>query len=342
MRLLTSFVNNSKHNNQHLFYYMIEKLTKEQESRMSVYAEKWVNTGISTARINPARAKEIINAYQREVLQAKETPVIITNNPIEGWVAVVLLTEGTAIDKVQDEMEAVFQNKETLDTLLKNNPPVYPYQDGSFYSSIISFYDFMINELGVEIEDDLMKRYQAWSDTTELGLVFPLDEVAVVTEKPLTLNFNEEGQLHADGKPAMMYAGMGEFEVYSLNGVRVPKWLAMADEGSLDLSQYSKIENADVRTEFVRKFGVERMMESYGKKLDTFENYNEKWWTKSEYELWDMNAIFEGVSYAPHLKMKNATTGVWHVEAVHPSCQTLEDAIRDRFGGRDFRIAAIA
>lgn len=321
---------------------MIEKLTKEQESRMPEYADKWIQTGTNTDRLDPARTKEIINAYQREILQTKETEVVITQNPIEGWVATVLLNEGTPIDKVQKELEDIFSDQPRLDLVLKDNPPVYPYQDGSFYSSVISFYDFMINEVGVELEEELLTKYNAWADTTELGLMFPLDEAVVVTEKPLEINFNEEGQLHADGKPAIKYAGLGNFEVYSLNGVRVPKWLAMASYSDLDLSQYTKIENADVRTEFVRKFGVERMLDAYGKKLDTFENYNEKWWTKSEYELWDMAAIFEGVSYAPHLKMKNATTGVWHVEAVAPSCQTLEDAIRDRFNGRDFRIEAIA
>ena len=321
---------------------MIEKLTKEQESRMPEYADKWIQTGTNTDRLDPARTKEIINAYQREILQTKETEVVITQNPIEGWVATVLLNEGTPIDKVQKELEDIFSDQPRLDLVLKDNPPVYPYQDGSFYSSVISFYDFMINEVGVEIEEELLTKYKAWADTTELGLIFPLDDATVVTEKPLEINFNEEGQLHADGKPAIKYGGLGNFEVYSLNGVRVPKWLAMAGYSDLDLSQYTKIENADVRTEFVRKFGVERMLDAYGKKLDTFENYNENWWTKSEYELWDMAAIFEGVSYAPHLKMKNATTGVWHVEAVAPSCQTLEDAIRDRFNGRDFRIEAIA
>jgi hypothetical protein len=84
------------------------------------------------------------------------------------------------------------------------------------------------------------------------------------------------------------------------------------------------------------------MLETHGSQLDTFKNYNEEWWTKSEYELWDMNTVFEGVDYAPHLKMRNATTGIWHVEAVAPNCKTLNDAIQDRFNGRDFCIEAIA
>jgi hypothetical protein len=55
-----------------------------------------------------------------------------------------------------------------------------------------------------------------------------------------------------------------------------------------------------------------------------------------------MNHLFEGINYAPHLKMLNQTTGVWHVEAVSPSCMSVADAIKDRFGGRDLNIIGIA
>ena len=116
----------------------------------------------------------------------------------------------------------------------------------------------------------------------------------------------------------------------------------MTPEEDLTLEDYHKIKNADVRTEFVRKFGVERMLEGFGQKIDSFKNYDEEWWTKSQYELWDMQKVFDGVNYAPHLKMMNQTTKVWHVEAVSPSCRNLQDAIKERFGGKDFKIKSIA
>jgi hypothetical protein len=40
--------------------------------------------------------------------------------------------------------------------------------------------------------------------------------------------------------------------------------------------------------------------------------------------------------------MTNQTTGVFHVEAVSPRCRTLADAIKERLGGRDLKITAIA
>jgi len=83
-------------------------------------------------------------------------------------------------------------------------------------------------------------------------------------------------------------------------------------------------------------------MLSLGKKIGSYENYDEEWWTKSEYKLWDMAALFPNLNYQPYLKMMNQTTKIWHVEAVSPDCRTLRDAIKERFGGRDFTIKAIA
>ena len=81
-----------------------------------------------------------------------------------------------------------------------------------------------------------------------------------------------------------------------------------------------------------------------GKKVDSYINYDQEenpWWWKSEYELWDMGSVFE-LEYQPYVKMKNQTTGIWHVEAVSPACRTLVAAIKERFGGKEMRIVDIS
>ena len=93
--------------------------------------------------------------------------------------------------------------------------------------------------------------------------------------------------------------------------------------------------------EFVRKVGIERMLK-LGKKLDDYTKYTDKLIKASKYELWDMKNLFVGVDTAPHLKMLNQTTRVWHCEAVSPSCKTITDAINDRLNGRDIEITRIA
>jgi hypothetical protein len=48
-----------------------------------------------------------------------------------------------------------------------------------------------------------------------------------------------------------------------------------------------------------------------------------------------MSALFPREYYAPHLWMKNLTTGVYHLEGVHPNCKTLPEALRFREGDMD-------
>jgi len=319
----------------------IDKLTPEQEAAMDDYVAKWRKIGVDTSRLDPDETVNIIHAYQENILKMKKTPVLIVDNPIEAWVGCNYAVTGVPIDEIKDRIANYFKcAKGEKD--IEIDRPVYPYQDGSFFSSILSFYDYMISELGIDIPQDLLDKFEIWKDTSKLGLIYPLDEVCIVTEKPLYIHLNEDNELHRDGGPALAYAGAGEFKIYAMNGISCSDWLVETPAMELDLKRYHDIKNADERTEFVRKFGIERMLGEFGKQLDTFEKYDHEWWTNSEYELWDMNEIFEGVAYAPHLKMKNMSTGVWHVEAVSPKCANLKDAIKERFGGKDFTIAAIA
>ena len=108
---------------------------------------------------------------------------------------------------------------------------------------------------------------------------------------------------------------------------------AETPESELKIEQYNELKNADVKAAFVQKFGIERMVD-LGKVVDTYTNYNNEWYTKSEYQLVDMSPIFKTIKYAPYLKMINQTTGVYHLEGVHPDCKTIEDALNYRWGGR--------
>ena len=214
---------------------------------------------------------------------------------------------------------------------------VWPYQDGSFFSHVFSFYDFFIQEGIVTIEKELQDKFTTWSATSKLGLIYPFEDFCVVCQKPSKILLNENG-LHSETEQALQYKDWG---FWSLNGVVVPQWLAETPSSQLKPDDYFKLDNADQKAEFIRKIGVERMLDK-GKLVDTYRNYDDIWWSRSEYELWDMSDIFPNSEYQPCLKMLNQTTGVWHCEWVSPNCRTLRDAIRERFGGRDFNLIGIA
>ena len=207
-------------------------------------------------------------------------------------------------------------------------------QSGNAWSGASAFFDFFKNTAQIEIDWSKWEPYEFLSIHT--GFRFMHREFCIISEKPICLKVDNENKPHCDGGPFCEW-GDGS-KLFALNGVRVPKYLAVTPSSKLDVSFFHQEKNADVRTEFIRKYGVERMLD-LGVKVDSWESYPEEiWYTKSKYELWDMANIFEGIEYAPHLKMTNQTTGVFHVEAVSPKCRTIDDAIKERAGGRDLEI----
>jgi hypothetical protein len=322
---------------------MITELTAEQKAKFPHYVDKWIKIGTDTARLNYDETVDIIHDFQREILQTEEKPVIIVDNPIEAWVCCCLfeLDKETTPNNVVAKMKEFFNGNPHKWDMPK---PRMPYQTGSFFAPTFSYYNFFFEEFGYDafkISPELQRKYEVWERTVKLGMIYPIEHCCIVSQKPKVIKLNENNVLHCDGGPALEYEGFGKFKIYSLNGVRVPEWLAVTPARELDIDQYLKEKNADVKAEFIRKFGVENMLH-LGKKVDSYENYDEEWWTKSQYELWDMSALFTSKDYAPYLKMLNQTTKVWHLEGVSPKNRTIPDALKERFDGRDFIIKGIA
>jgi len=320
----------------------IDKLTPEQEAKMPEYVAKWIAIGTNTDRLDPVRTKKTIDQYRALINRPVDVPLIILNNPLEAWAACHLLTNfGVKFEDLNAELDELFNGNPKKHDI---PPAQLPWQSGSFFAATFSFYDFMFEEVGVEIDAELYAKYKTWEATAQLGCIYPMPEYTIVSEKPTEIHLNAENRLHRDGGAALIYAGRGNLKVYALNGVRVPEYIAVTPEEKLDLDYYKTITNADVKAEFVRKAGIERFKE-LGTLLDTYENYKGEeyaWWHKSQYELWDMEAIFDGLSCAPYLSMVNQTTGIFHFEGVSPDCLDLKAAIRQRLGGRDMIISAIA
>lgn len=157
-----------------------------------------------------------------------------------------------------------------------------------------------------------------------------------------------------------MYYRYGNKEKYFLRRFEVPKWLYVTPAEELNPQDYLLLENADVKAEFVRKIGINRLIE-LGTVIDSYKNYpDNEMWAKSEYKIIDMHKILPArqmvdnwgfprgkaktFTYAPFLYMKNQTTGVYHLEGIHPRCRTLYDAFKMRYNSlniKDFEIKDI-
>lgn len=200
---------------------------------------------------------------------------------------------------------------------------ISPYLYGNYDASYFSFYDYMNEVFGF----DFGEKWDWYKSTSQISLFYPLENICIISRKPIEININKKGQLHADGKPALLYKD--GFAVWALNGIRVTKELAEIPAGLLSLDMFKKEQNADVKTEFIRKYGIDRMID-LGKTVDSHEKYDNRFWDESEYKLIDMANIFGNIEYAPHLYMKNQTTGVYHLEGVSPDCKKLVDAFKFR------------
>ena len=146
-----------------------------------------------------------------------------------------------------------------------------------------------------------------------------------------------------------MYYRYGNKERYFFRNLEIPKWLYVTPAEELNPKDYLLLENADVKSEFIKKIGIIKLLE-FGTEIDSYENYpDNEMWAKSKYKIYDMSnlkipksvdsmgRVLEYYTYAPFLYMKNQTTGVYHLEGIHPRCKTLYNAIKMRYNGLNIK-----
>jgi len=295
---------------------MLEKLSKKQEEQLAVYKDKYLKVGLSTGSFKKTRAKEIINSLYKQILQKPEPKEIMFAKGPQHAYALVLLTEKGK--KIPKNMEATIKAAKKLKV-----DYVFPYLSGSFFASPIAFYDYFQSECGIDYGDELKAKFEIWKNTTELGLVYPLETVCVVSEKPKQIHMLNE-KLHKDLGAAIAYNDGAK--VYALSGVRFPeklKHLVLKKAKDITKKVILSIRNVDQRREVIYKIGVELACEKLGAKVV------DKW---GDYELLSINL---GDTYRPFLKMKNPSIDRWHIEGVEPKCKTVAEALEYRNGTKD-------
>jgi hypothetical protein len=194
---------------------------------------------------------------------------------------------------------------------------------GHFDASIFSFYDYMQQVLGVKFAAG--GKLDWWMRTAEVGLIYPLAKVCIISDRPETIKM-KDGRLHCEDGMAVRYTD--GFGVYVLNGVSMKPEYVLTPADKLEPETVFKEENVDVRRELLRKIGVLRMA-SYGRIVDEV----------GDYKLIDMSPICRGsdINYRPCLLMRNPSLpDVWHIERVADECQTVEQAINwQAWGDKD-------
>ena len=205
---------------------------------------------------------------------------------------------------------------------------------GIFWRFWTTYYRFA-EAIGVKLNTEKLDLLENFA--MHCPIIAPYKGICFVSELPKRVHFKNQ-KLHNDGGSCIEWRATneaGKVEHFFLNGIKVPEYLAKTPTGLLDIEFFKNEKNADIKAEFIRKYGIDRMVD-IGVVIDTYQNYTNEWWAKSEYKVIDMSPIFTTVKFAPHLYMKNQTTGIYHLEALTPDCKILKDAFsKARWNGRD-------
>jgi len=185
----------------------------------------------------------------------------------------------------------------------------------------IAYYKYF-DKYGLLPHDKNFEIFDIWYDLScSCGWCYTFENIVFVCEKPCKLILNNNGRLHNERGMALEYSdGYG---LYMLNGVSVPKDLVEIPAEKLDPEKWLKNDNAQVRAEFVRKYGVERL-KTYGESIQKTDDY----------ELMDMRRLFVNRQerYTPYLFMRNPSVGIFHCEGVSDKSKSIESALAWRNG----------
>lgn len=248
-----------------------------------------------------------------------------------------------------------FFGSELVDCLISNIPLNFQRYFGGI-STYFVFEDFVNIKYNNAIKND-SKIKKIWRWYKKSLNVFLVDYIRTsntcyVIKKP--------DELKIDTDKNDVYFRYGQEEFYYKNKAKIPVWLYKTDVRDWKVKDYLLLANADAKAVFIEKIGIDRLAK-YGTVIDTYENYpDNEMWEESEYKIIDMHKIIppkqivdqwgykrgkaKPYRYAPFLYMKNQTTGVYHLEGIHPRCKTLYDAIKMRYNGlniKDYEIKDI-
>jgi len=152
-----------------------------------------------------------------------------------------------------------------------------------------------------------------------VGYWTPYRDFVIVQDRPKRIHFNELELLHNVTGAAVEYSD--GFGLYFMHDTAVPKWLATSTSSQLDPLDIVRLKNTQVRTEFIRKIGAERMLAKLGSKLLSKRN---------DYELHEVQ-IPGHWRTTRFLKMLNPSVPeLWHVECVPANLATVEAALKWR------------
>jgi hypothetical protein len=242
---------------------LIDKLTRRQLAELPVIRDEWLAYGLSTQPADRTGAVEGVNDAYRAAGLELPAVVVWLRSPLEGVIGVEFVRQllknsskevwGQVGDQVRDQVRLALW--------------------GQHEAGYLSWFD-TFRRFGLKCCDrmgGLIKVAQC------AGWWWPMRGVVILTERPSELHRDEQGGLHSESGPAVLYRdGWG---VWAIHGVRVSEQIVMRPE-SLTGGQIRDEPNAEVRRVMVERFGHERFIRESGARLVQEDDVGKLWRTE--------------------------------------------------------------
>ena len=184
-----------------------------------------------------------------------------------------------------------------------------------------AYYNWPDAELRKMFSDSDREKLGLWLTLAEsTGWWEPYQNVVFMCERPSIQLVDETGRLHCETGPALLCRD--GWPLWMLHGVRMTEVHVMTPAEKLNPIDILKESNVDIRRELIRKVGIEMMLTHLPhESLDK----------KGDYEL--LKIDFPGLAQdTRYLKMLNPSIGIWHLEGVERTCNSVQEAINWRAG----------
>ena len=198
---------------------MIDSMTFAQEQKTTEYLEKWKMIGLSTDRLDRPRA---IDACKLLYTSANLAPPVDEN---------FIFVDGPvdAFNKIKEIYNVKSDEANILTSAHYGNHEAY----------FAAYASFMKNEMGVKNIENIEGLIAV---SEHCGWVNVFEDYCILSERPITIKFDDTQRTHCETGPAIEYAD--GFKVYIWHGTRVqPEWI----EHGISATDALQVENVEKR-----------------------------------------------------------------------------------------------
>lgn len=320
---------------------MSNDLSPEQAARRKELWEQALATATCTEPADRPRAEAALREGYR-LSGLAEVPIVWAESPRH---AQSIIRE---LKRRENAHAWSLEGLPTAEEAAADPVPQESWESTNHWGSVDSFWtrcaDYCREWLGVKFSEEETAAIRVQDDiAASMGVFYPFERVCVACERPSVMHVGNAGEFlkhhHGDLKPGFRYRD--GYQKFKLHGVEVPEWLAMTPEGQIDPARIAEIQNVEVRREFVRRVGIERICSALKARVldrETFTNDT----GEHPYELLELN-LGKGEDGRKrvwrYLRMENPSVpGVYHVEGVPNDVKTVREALLFRAGLKEEQI----